>query len=334
MMVRRVIYLGYYFKKLNLQKLKHFLNLAYQKTKQPRVFLFLNSIFCALRYNVSILEFFQFGFFEKSHAERLKWAGTGFMYEFQKQMNPKWARDVLENKLLFNAHFARFIKRKYASLKDIKTGKNIVEDLLSNSSGKIVLKNSLGQIGAEVEIASCINFSKSSLIKYMEKKNYNLVEEFVVQHPSLMELSPSGLNTVRVFTQLYEGKVELLGARLRITVNSQVDNMAAGNLAAPINMVSGFVNGPGVYSDISKEDQFYHPVTGKSIYGFNIPFWQEVINVVSAAALHTPENKSIGWDVAIRNDGPELIEGNHNWCKILWQLPVKKGLKNELLKYR
>ena len=44
-------------------------------------------------------------------------------------------------------------------------------------------------------------------------------------------------------------------------------------------------------------------------------------------------NKSIGWDVAITEQGPSFIEGNHNWCKILWQVPRDKGLKNILMPY-
>ena len=50
-----------------------------------------------------------------------------------------------------------------------------------------------------------------------------------------MELSPSGLNTIRIITQINEqGGVDIIAARLRITVNSSVDNLAAGNIAAPI----------------------------------------------------------------------------------------------------
>ena len=68
--------------------------------------------------------------------------------------------------------------------------------------------------------------------------------------------------------------------------------------------------------------------------GFQVPFWSETLELVKAAALVNTDNRSIGWDVAITNDGPELIEGNHDWCKLLWQLPVKKGLKPILEKYK
>ena len=167
----------------------------------------------------------------------------------------------------------------------------------------------------------------------MGDKGYDLVEEYVVQHPSLMNLSPSGLNTVRIFTQLSGNEVIFLGTRLRISVNSQVDNMAAGNLAAPVDMETGIVCGPGVYSDIELEDRTVHPVTGVPIDGFILPFWKETVDMIRHAAILYRGNQSVGWDIAITDQGPELIEGNHNWCKLLWQLPVKKGLKEELVKY-
>ena len=89
----------------------------------------------------------------------------------------------------------------------------------------------------------------------------------------------------------------------------------------------------GVFSDISKEDIARHPVTGVELLGFQVPLWQEIISTVKEAALVAKNNRSIGWDVAVTSKGPLLIEGNHNWCKLLWQLPVKKGLKSELLNY-
>jgi len=98
-------------------------------------------------------------------------------------------------------------------------------------------------------------------------------------------------------------------------------------------MKTGVVTGPGVYSDITKQDQTIQPVTGRKITGFIVPFWNDVVALAEKAALLTPENKSVGWDIAVTSNGPELIEGNHNWCKLLWQLPVKRGLKAELEKY-
>ena len=61
------------------------------------------------------------------------------------------------------------------------------------------------------------------------------------------------MNTVRVFSQInHHNEVEILGCRLRISVNSPVDNMAAGNLAAPIDDETGLIYSSAVYSDITQ----------------------------------------------------------------------------------
>ena len=67
--------------------------------------------------------------------------------------------------------------------------------------------------------------------------------------------------------------------------------------------------------------------------GFKIPYWDEILVLTEKAALKNISNKSIGWDIAITEKGPFLLEGNHNWCKLLWQLPLKKGMKHKLTEF-
>jgi hypothetical protein len=286
------------------------------------------------RYNSSLLEYFQFMFFELGNEEREKWAGTGYMYEYQLRMNPKSERHILDDKTLFYKNYGEFFVHQVADLADLNTNPELAESLLANPSGKIVFKVADGKCGKGVLIRNTKDFSVASLMDFMEKEGYELVEEFLIQHPVLNDLSPSAVNTVRIFTQLNDKEeVDLLGCRLRISVNSPVDNMAAGNLAAPIDEKSGKVIGSGVYSDITKSDVPIHPITQVPIEGFQVPFWRETLEMVKKAALNHPQNRSIGWDVVITDHGPGLIEGNHDWCKLLWQLPVKKGLKPILEKY-
>jgi hypothetical protein len=256
------------------------------------------------------------------------------MYEYQLKMNPKSTRAVLENKFLFLDEYKRFVQHAHASLSELEKNPGRADMLIANQSGKLVLKNALGQCGNSIEVIATNGLTQKQIVDQLKKSGNDLVEEFVIQHQDLMRLSPSGLNTVRIITQLNaNNEVDILGARLRITINSSVDNMAAGNVAAPINLQTGVLDGPGVYSDITKADEARHPVTLTPIIGFQVPYWKESVALVTAAALNNTRNRSIGWDVAITEAGPELIEGNHNWCKLLWQLPVKKGLKPVLETY-
>ena len=333
-MLKRTIYLGYYFKQMKWDLLKKFLIYSSEVSRKPKLSLFFLSIIDVYKYNTSILEYFQFGFYNKNKIEKQKWAGTGYMYEYQLTMNPKNERHILDDKRKFFKFYEKFIIHSVANFKDLRTNKELVKKLLENPSGKIVFKSSDGKCGLGVKVENANNFDSKSIISHMSNNQYDLVEEFIIQHPVLNNLSSSGVNTVRIFTQLdSENEVIILGCRQRISVNSTIDNLAAGNLAANIDVEKGVITDAAVYSDITKDEEITHPITGVSIIGFQIPFWDETIKIVKEAAKLYPQNRSIGWDIVITEKGPGFIEGNHDWCKLLWQLPVKEGLKSQLEKF-
>lgn len=311
-----------------------FLEYAHKYTEASKIVILLDVLQSVFKYNISLLEYFQFRFFELGKEKRNSYAGTGYMYEYQLKMNPKTERHILDDKTLFYKNYGEFFVHQVADLATLKNDHRVANQILSNPSEKIVLKVSDGKCGKGVLIESTNEFTVTSLVDFMEREGYELAEEFLIQHSSLQALSPSAVNTIRIFTQLnHQNEVEILGCRLRISVDSPVDNMAAGNLAAPIDQETGVVKGPGVYSDITKQDQVIHPITGVAIEGFQVPFWKECLDMANQAALKHPQNRSIGWDIVITKNGPGLIEGNHDWCKLLWQLPVKKGLKPYLSKH-
>lgn len=329
-LARRVMYFGYYLKRLDWQRLAKFMAHVNQEKGWSRVGQWRRIVRDSLRFNVSILEFYQFRFFELSDAEKAAWAGTGTMYEFQRRANPPVHRDMLEDKRRFHMAYRPYFRHEVFALEDIERDPARVARLLERHA-QLVFKPARGNCGAGVAFVESRTLSADGLLHWMRSRSFDLVEARVVQHPALQELSPSGVNTVRVFTCLDEhDRCRMLGCRLRISVNSPVDNMASGNLAAPVDEATGRVCGPGVYSDITRPPESVHPVTGAPIEGFQIPFWPETLALVREASELHPQNRSIGWDIVITADGPGLIEGNHDWCKLVWQLPVGRGLK-ELL---
>jgi hypothetical protein len=334
-MIKRILYLGYYLKQMDWYKFSIFLDYTAMYNKKNKISILIDVFTSVFIYNISILEYFQFRFFEKNKQERKLWAGTGYMFEYQLKMNPKNHRIILDDKTKFYRSYGDFFVHHVADIEDLKSNLDLTQKLLSNPSGKLVFKVADGKCGVAVEIRKASDFTLASIIDFMKKNHFDLVEEFIIQHPSLNDLSPTAVNTVRIFSQINSNnEVEILGCRQRISVNSSVDNMAAGNLAAPIDEQTGIVNGPAVYSDITKPDESKHPITGMPIVGFQVPFWKETISMVKKAALLHPQNRSIGWDVVITESGPGFIEGNHDWCKLLWQLPSKKGLKELLEKHQ
>ena len=333
--MKRVLYFFYYLKELDSKKFKSFITYTRKASGRSSLSLYIELFRDSLKYNISILEYFQFHFYEINPEEKVKWAGTGYMYEYQLMMNPKESRKLLSDKALFLKEYGKFVNHAFARIEELKLKPELAKDLIEGKSDKVVLKSVDGQCGRGIQIIPVEGLTPASLVSKLEASGNDLVEEFVQQHEDLNRLSPSGLNTLRIVTQINkEGGADVIAARLRITVNNSVDNMAAGNLAAEVNLDNGKVNGPAVYSDITKGDTPTHPITGVVFNGFELPMFKESIDMVMEAALLYPQNRSIGWDVAITSNGPELIEANHDWCKLLWQLPVKKGLKPVIEAYK
>lgn len=336
-MIKRIIYFGYYLKKLNRPLFKKFMKYAKEQTGRSCISIWIDIFRNSLKYNISILEYFQFGFYKPGCTEKYKssWAGTGFMYEFQGFMNPREYRDLLEDKTIFDKTYGKYMHHNAISLEDLKNDITLADKVLSNLSGKIVFKIKDGGCGKRVQVEPSSNFNPDTLVKFMDKKNFDLVEDFVQQHDVINNLAPSALNTVRIITQLRpNGEVDIVGCRLRISVHGVTDNLAAGNIAAVIDTETGIISDNAVYSDITKPEEEFHPITKLKIKGTQIPFWKESIAMVKELAAIDSRNHSIGWDIAITSYGPDLIEGNREWCKLLYQLPAKKGLKAVLENYR
>ena len=176
----------------------------------------------------------------------------------------------------FTKNIKSFFVHHVIDLDELKQDSNSVEHLLK--AEKLVLKQSNGKCGLGTHFIKTKNYTAQSLLQLMEDKGYDLAETFIEQHPELNRLSPSGVNTVRIFTQLNgKDEVEILGCRQRISVNCKVDNLAAGNIAAPIDEESGKISGKAIYSDITIEPVTKHPVTAVDLVGFQIPLWDECL---------------------------------------------------------
>ncbi len=328
--VRRLIYLGYYLRQMDWQQFKKFMAHVQTKNGWTKMQQWRYIIRDSLRFNISILEYYQFRFFDITDAEKAAWAGTGTMYEFQRTVNPPATRGLLHDKRLFYKAYRQFFRHELYTLPELQSSPESVRQLLQQND-RLVFKDATGNCGVGVSIEPAANLAPDQLLSHMRREGFDVVETYVRQHPALNALSPSAVNTVRVITQITtSGEYEVLGCRLRISVSSPVDNLAAGNMAASIDRKTGIVNGPGVFSDITRDPVEVHPITNCPIVGFQVPFWAETLAMVHDASLLHPENRSIGWDIAITEDGPGLIEGNHDWCKLVWQLPINQGLKHLL----
>lgn len=141
-----------------------------------------------------------------------------------------------------------------------------------------------------------------------------ILQERIEQHNALSKLYPSSVNTLRLITARTDDGVHLLSSVLRVGAGgSHTDNWSTGGLIAYINPETGATELPGVFKYGPHDVVTRHPDTNVDLDGYEIPHFEEAVDLAcrfhrDLRGLHT-----VGWDVAITPNGPMLLEGNSQW---------------------
>lgn len=160
-------------------------------------------------------------------------------------------------------------------------------------------------------------------LRERSRKQPYLVQPRLVNHPELADLGRGVLTTVRVLTCTNEaGEGEVTHACLRIGgADPVVDNMHRGGGAAAVDLATGRL-GPAIGSSATSDWWVKDPATGAAIAGRLLPDWPAAIDLVCRAHRIFSVCVVIGWDVALLEDGPCLVEGNRSPCVSLIQRPL------------
>lgn len=141
-----------------------------------------------------------------------------------------------------------------------------------------------------------------------------LLQQPIQQHPELSRLHPHSINTIRVITLNDNGKISVLWSALKVgTHGRRIDNAACGGVAALIDLATGRLRAPGVYSPGKGTVTDCHPDSKIRFEGFEVPFFKEAVQCVSELHRYLYGVHSIGWDIGITPTGPTIIEGNDDW---------------------
>lgn len=293
--------------------------------------LIIDVIINSIRRGFSFDEYFYYGFANRNPEQRRAYASIVDMYKFQLAHNPRASRAMLEDKIQFLSKTTAPIGRHWLDLT-----KATDADIVRFVSGKekVVLKRSRAGAGKAVRVISFPPTKHGDVPDIAREGGFDLLEEYVYQHPRMNALHPASLNTVRVVTQVTsDGDVDVLGCILRMGVGINTDNLSTGGIACPIDSTTGRVTGPGICFDIAKGEFEMHPTSGVALVGLEIPHWERIMKMCREAAAEFLPNRSVGWDVAVTEAGPVLIEGNHDWGARLLQMPHKRGIARILERY-
>jgi len=129
-----------------------------------------------------------------------------------------------------------------------------------------------------------------------------------------------GLQTMRINTLLHRsGRVSILFYMIKILAgHTMSDNFSmgtTGNLIAYGDPEKGILRGAVTLHECGSgmTTIAVHPETGTPFDGFRLPRWSEAIALAKTAQRAFPELRTLGWDMALTDDGPRIIEANARW---------------------
>jgi hypothetical protein len=281
--------------------------------------------------------------------------------------NPRYKNDNFNGKLVgrvitgdkfyFNVFLERFgipTPKIYCFIKDknpllfdpsfqvdtTKSGKEKLSEFLSYDMDAFA-KPSDGQLGNGIfslKITQNKIFidgketSKDEVLNLLLSADY-LIQERITQHPQISLLNSSTINSIRLQTVMdKDGNVHPFGAGLRIgRKGSSVDNWAKGGVFVGIDMDKGKLKEIGFLKPQYGTSVKEHPDTNIVFKDYVIPYYKEAEELAVKLHKYMYRCHSVGWDIAITEDGPVFIEGNGLWEISLIQA-VHGGLK-EIEKY-
>ena len=265
-----------------------------------------------------------------------------FLYDKIKPfINENDVREVLENKLYFDFFYSQFnislpkilmynhrkmfvAGKKAIEISSIQDFKSLMEEMFKQnpSNDSVIVKRTYWSYGGDkiFKIYADQITKEPGIIEelYTEViKSGFLFQETVKQHPELNKLNPSSLNTIRFDTFINpDGKIEILSGYIRMSIaNLHVDNISSGGCFVGIDLNTGKLNKIAylTFKNYGVKVLTAHPVTDTVFENFTVPLFTEAKEFVLRTASFMPGLRIVGWDVAIGESGPVLIEGNSDY---------------------
>lgn len=296
-------------------------------SKAPTLVIVADMLWCSVKYDMGFRDYAVWDIRLLNRAERATWMTHPKSFRITRLHNTPEGRAKLEDKRRFAVEYADLLGRETIDLRDVDDA--TLGAFLARHP-KVITKQVDGQGGGGITVREVAPDTDAAAFRAeVMAAGQSVVDEFITQHPRMSEVYPGSVNTVRLITFLRpDGEVRLLAAVLRIGNGGSIDNFASGGMYTMLD-----AEGRALYPGVDKNSNVYdvHPVTGVPIVGFEVPKYDEVVALAESLARRTPEAPYVGWDLAITESGPVVIEGNHN-SSVFQPKPSASGVRTGLLK--
>ncbi len=293
--------------KMDFHRMRETAKMLHKKTGKPTWWLLTDMAKCAAKYNAGYMDYKIAEMYRLNDAQRRTVITRGISNDIVRRMNDKAYWHFFDDKTQFNQTFAQWVQRDWIKADEALTPEALARFLADKT--QVIYKPLEGSSGQGI-----VKYQKrewENLPLFMEQLSEagpGILEEVVIQHPDMARMCPTSVNTVRIATLLGDKKEGIVYAFLRIGNGRVMDNVDCGGMAARIDLDTGTLLTVGADKLGNTFDK--HPITGTSIIGFKIPFFEEAKAMCLSAMRVVPQVRFVAWDVAITADGPRFIEGN------------------------
>ena len=248
-----------------------------------------------------------------------------------KKCNNRNFTHIFENKYETYCTFKPFYQRD-AILLNNKTAKQELNNFITKHK-RFICKPLLSALGRGVTIFDVKDFIDLEsltlhLLSLTTKNTEFILEELIKQTPDLSVFHPRSVNTIRVPAFSTNDGVVINGVFFRCGKgDSIVDNGGAGGILVAVDERTGVLTTKGM--DEMGNVYLRHPDSGVLFPGYQLPDWNQLVEMVSELMKIVPEVKYTGWDLAHTENGWIVVEGNFRG-QFVGQIPLQKGLNKQI----
>lgn len=298
--------MGYLFERICRMDKRAFLRAVgyvHERSGKSYVGVLWDMVYCGFKYQSGYSDYVEFEFYRLNAEQRGTYLTRGKNNRLIKKYNLRECCGVLEDKSVFNQQFNQYLHREWIDLRCCS-----FEDFCAFADrhsvivGKVV--NGEGGYGVDVYRTGGV---KRKLYRLLLRRGETLVEECIMQNAEMSRLYDGAVNTLRLFTFCDGVQSYYLNGVLKIGNGGSVDNFSSGGMYTFVNE-DGVVDTPAI--DKNDKEYVVHPISHEEIMGFKVPLFKEAVEMVCEAHRGVRGVGYIGWDVAIGEDSPMIVEGN------------------------
>ena len=222
----------------------------------------------------------------------------------QKYDHPDY-RHLFHDKFAFVREFSDLLGRDWMML-DAGNADELAAFMATHPT--IITKRQTGQAGSAITRYTIDDVDDAAAFhRGLLERGELLIEENIVQHPDLAAVCPGTVNSTRIAAFFDGEKTHILAMAQKFGRGQAADQMDFGGFYTMLDE-HGKAMGDGYDSHGHVWER--HPDTGFPIAEFRLPMLEEALDLIDRAARVVPQVQYVGWDGAITEKGPVLIEGN------------------------